>query len=125
MSFEESTLYITLRVFLGIVFVYHGYRKITNIEPWINSMNNNSIPSIISVPAAWAEFIIGLLLIFGLLTRWAALGSVIFMIAAIRIAHIQDPIYTYLYQISLLVIALLLACTGGGLWSIDSLLKLN
>ena len=44
------------------------------------------------------------------------------MIIAIYLAHIQDPVYKYIYQISIILLGISVLITGSGNYSIDNML---
>ena len=75
--------------------------------------------------SALFEIIIGILLIIGFLTRLSAFGLIVFMITAINLAHINDPIYKYLYQISIILLGITILITGGGNYSFDNFITFN
>ena len=116
---EKSLIFLILRLILGLVFLYHGFNKIIKLSSWTESMEKKGIHSIISVLAAIFEFILGLCLCFGFFTKYAAVGAALFMVAAIYLSHIKDPIKKYVYQITLLLIAVLICIDGPGIYSID------
>ena len=47
------------------------------------------------------------------------------MIIAIYLAHIEEPIYKYLYQISIILLGITLLITGSGNYSVDNFITLN
>ena len=60
-----------MRAAIGVIFIVHGFGKFGNpgFGGWISSMG---IPAEMQVPIALAEFIPGILLLLGVLTRISA-----------------------------------------------------
>lgn len=86
------------------------------------------VPMMSAWMAALAEFLGGLLIALGLLTRPAALVLIGNMAVAAFIAHANDPVFTSggrAKEMALLYLLpfILLACTGGGRFSADRMLR--
>lgn len=112
-----------LRVMLGIIFTYHGYVKL---------FVKGALPSTaqffaaIGIPlanqaavlVAFAEFVGGLLLIFGLLTRWTSAVLIIEMLVAFFKVHLKQGFFisppAYGYEFVLLIIVCLLVVLASG-----------
>jgi uncharacterized membrane protein YphA (DoxX/SURF4 family) len=122
---EESIVYLLIRVIIGIIFVFHGYNKLLDLQNWNKFIVSKNLPEFLGIFSALFEIIIGILLIIGFLTRLSSLGLIIFMIIAIYLAHIEEPIYKYLYQISIILLGITLLITGSGNYSVDNFITLN
>ena len=122
---EESIVYLLIRVIIGIIFVFHGYNKLLDLQNWNKFIVSKNLPEFLGIFSALFETIIGILLIIGLLTRLSSLGLIIFMIIAIYLAHIEEPTYKYLYQISIILLGITLLITGSGNYSVDNFITLN
>lgn len=122
---EESLFFLILRLLIGIVFIVHGLNKIKSPDNWNDFLmsKKSTFGYSFSLFIAYCETIIGIFLVLGLFTRITAIIGIIFMCAAIYIAHINEPINTYSYQISLVLILICISIYGGGDYSIDYLLK--
>ena len=76
--------------------------------------------------AGSAEFFGGLALVFGLLTRPAALVSAFTMLIAIFSVHISNGLFMsnngYEYALTLFAVTVALAIQGGGALSVDRVL---
>ena len=78
-----------IRVILGIVFFTHGAQKTLGLfggpgfSSTIDSFQQIGIPAGLTVLAIAAEFLGGLGLLVGLLTRIAALGIIVNMVVAV------------------------------------------
>ena len=69
---------LTLRVSLGILFILHGYPKLTHLKMWSNALN---MPIFLCFLSAASMFMGGFCLIAGFLTPFACLvllGSMVF-----------------------------------------------
>lgn len=78
---------------------------------------------------AWGEFLGGIALLLGLLTRVAALGLIIIQIGAIvqvtgALGFSAGAGTGYEYNVALIGMCLVLILTGGGMWSLDQLIRL-
>ena len=122
---EESIVYLLIRVIIGIIFVFHGYNKLLDLQNWNKFIVSKNLPEFLGIFSALFETIIGILLIIGFLTRLSSLGLIIFMIIAIYLAHIEEPTYKYLYQISIILLGITLLITGSGNYSVDNFITLN
>ena len=71
-----------MRTAIGVIFIVHGFGKFGNpgFGGWISSMG---IPAEMQIPIALAEFIPGILLLLGVLTRISASLISIVMLGAI------------------------------------------
>src|SRR5438874_8819721 len=93
-STDNSTAITILRLVLGIVFFAHGAQKTLG---WFGGYGFTGtmgfftgamhIPTVFAFLAIAAEFLGGLGLIFGLLTRVAAFGVFFDMIVAVALVH--------------------------------------
>ena len=71
-----------MRAAVGVIFIVHGFGKFGNpgFGGWISSMG---IPAEMQIPIALAEFVPGVLLLIGVLTRISASLISIVMLGAI------------------------------------------
>ena len=120
-----------IRVGFGIVYMLHGWPKISGGPGlWENLGGNMSVIGFDFIPVFWgfmaaaAEFLGGLFLILGLLTRPAALLMLITMLVA-TLMHIQagDAINTILHPLKGLVVFVALFFSGAGKYSVDNMLS--
>jgi putative oxidoreductase len=77
------------RVLIGLLFLLIGWSKVTNISgtlAYFTSMNV-IVPQLWPWPVAIGEVVIGLLLIAGLATRYAAIATFVWVLIATWIAH--------------------------------------
>ncbi len=129
-----------LRLVLGVVFFAHGAQKLLG---WFGGYGFTGtmgfftgvlhIPAVFAFLAIAAEFVGGLGLIFGLLTRVAAFGISCNMIVAVAMVHHQFGFFMnwtgaqkgegYEYHLLLLAASVVLMIRGAGAGSVDRLLS--
>ncbi len=71
---------------MGVAFALHGWGKIQHAFDWMGPQA--SVPVVLQAAAALAEFGGGIALVFGLVTRLAALGIGSVMVGALSLVHI-------------------------------------
>ena len=82
----KSLILLIFRVGTGIIFMLHGYPKLTHLKQWSKSLNNMPIP--FCFIGAAAMFFGGFCLIAGFLTPLASLGILGSMVFAL-VLHIM------------------------------------
>jgi len=126
MSIDETSLFfLTLRIILGIVFIYHGMSKVgskKSLDEWNTYITSKGFNTFIGTFAAYFELLLGIFIILGLFTRIVSILIAIYMLSAIYISHYGSPINTYFYQICLLILAILIGLNDNK-YSIDQLMK--
>lgn len=117
---------LALRAAVGVAFLIHSIDKIRpeGAVDWGQAFAergaaNGIAPAALLYVAAWTEFFGGAALLFGFLTRWAAIGLLVVMGYAIFKVHAGDPYKAkeLAFAYSAALIALL--GTGPGGFSID------
>jgi len=128
---------LALRVTFGAYIALHGWDKVYSNghfglpEQMVSGVAALGFPAptLFAWVSALTEFLGGILLALGLLTRPAALGLVINMCVAAFVAHRKDPWYAPMNppskEAALLYLApfLALLLTGAGRFSIDRLFR--
>ena len=114
-----------MRVVIGVIFIAHGFGKFGNpgFGGWISSMG---IPAEMQIPIALAEFIPGILLIIGVLTRISASLISIVMLGAIFLVKGASSLtgdYGYELDLILLAACLVVIVAGPGRVSLSYVLK--
>ena len=126
---------LILRVPIGLILMAHGAQKrfgcfdgngLAGTAQWLSSMGME--PGLLmAILAGGAEFFGGLALVFGLLTRPAALVAAFTMLVAIFSVHISNGLFSanggYEYALTLMVALLSLVVQGGGSFSMDKALS--
>lgn len=117
---------LVLRAALGLIFLTHGYPKLTRGSGLLQAMFvQHGLPAQMVYVAGVLETFGGLLLILGLFTRGAALLLAIEMGVAIFKVHSGHGImalHEYEFPLALASAALALATIGAGAASVDRLL---
>ncbi|MFC9975846.1 DoxX family protein [Spirillospora sp. NPDC127200] len=118
------------RIALGVVFVAHGWQKLTDVgHAGVTAMFKGlgiPLPSVAATFATWVELLGGIALILGLLVPVAGVLLAANMAGALWYAHIDKGLFAaeggYELVLILGAMALLLACTGAGRFSVDGVL---
>jgi putative oxidoreductase len=130
---------LVVRLVLGVIFFAHGAQKVlgwfggNGLAATVGHFVSTGIGRPVAYLVCFFEFLGGLGLILGLLTRPAALAIIVVMIGAIAKVHWQHGFFLnwqltpgkgHGYEANLAFIAMALACliAGGGAWSVDRLL---
>jgi len=127
----ERLALLILRLFLGVVFVMHGSQKL------LGAFGGSGIAGFAGLLAkygiephvlwAWVvaitEFVGGICILFGFLTRFWAAGLVIDMTVAVVKVHLVNGFFWtkggFEFVLTLGIIALVLLMTGPGCMSMD------
>ncbi len=122
---------LILRVGIGVLFFVFGWQKIAGGEQvWTGVGSAMKFVGISAWPAFWgllatiAEFAGGLLLIFGLFTRFAALSLVLTMIVATIMKMASGGGLMEFYSpLTMLLVNIFFLLNGGGAYSLDNFLR--
>jgi putative oxidoreductase len=124
-----DTALFVLRVVVGVVFFMHGYQKVFTFghAGMSDAFSHMGVPApaITSFLITWLEFLGGIALIVGLLTRLAALGFIVDMGGAILIVHIKHGFFAPMgveFPLVLLACNVAFAIAGAGRFSLDALI---
>jgi putative oxidoreductase len=129
---NDSTVVMLMRIVLGIIFFAHGAQKVLGwyggqgLATTVENFSKTGIPPVLAYMSAFTEFLGGLFIILGFLTRIFSAGLVINMAVAIFHVHISKGLFSYNggfeFPLSLLTLSLCIFLIGPGSMSIDSLL---
>lgn len=126
--FKAKTVNIVLlilRVGIALLMLGHGIPKlqmlITGDVQFPGVMGLSSTLSL--ALAVFAEVICSILLLVGLLTRYAALPLIVTMFTAVFVIHGNDPFAKQELGILYLLVYLTLFILGSGKFSFDAILK--
>ena len=116
---------IGLRSVIGAIFIVHGFGKFGNpgFGGWISSMG---IPAEMQIPIALAEFIPGILLLTGVLTRISAsLLSIVMLGSIFLVKGASNLTGEHGYELDLILLAscLVIIVAGPGKVSISHIAK--
>jgi len=119
---------LLIRLVCGYAFILHGWGKIQNPMGWMGP--DAGVPSVFQALAAISEFVGGIALILGLVTRLASLGLLVTMVVAVYTHALKmgDPFVnpkgagSYELPAVYLCITVLLLAAGAGGFSLDKAL---
>jgi putative oxidoreductase len=115
---------LIVRVVLGIIMLYHGWPKVTNLGGIIEGFTGMGIPlpALAAIFATVAEVGGGLLLLLGVLTDVGGLLVAIDMLGAITFVHAKNGFAVndggFEWPLALLAMGLGIALAGPGRYSV-------
>jgi len=116
----NAQTYALLRIVIGFLFLWHGAQKLFSFP----SPLPPGVPAFIVYVAGSIEFFGGLLIMLGLVTRWAAFLCSGLMAAAYWMGHGTKALLPIQNQGELAVlycfVFLFIAAHGPGIWSLDT-----
>lgn len=124
-NFEEVA-YLILRLTVGVIMAVHGWGKLTDFNTWSGHVVAMGIPlpTVSAYLAVAGEFLGGLGVIVGALTRVAAFGIACTMAVAILAVHISHGLLAknngFEYPLTLLVAAIFIMAKGSGCFGVDA-----
>jgi putative oxidoreductase len=113
---------LILRLALGLSMAVHGYQKVVPhgaLNHHAHYIVTLGIPYWLGYVSAFTEFVGGMLLVIGLLTRFAAALIAIDMLVALFTVGIHQGFGIYNYIIALAAIAIMLVFYGAGTVALD------
>jgi putative oxidoreductase len=113
-----------LRMFAGLGMAYHGYQKIfvvDHMDGFIQSVSHMGMPFpfYLAWAAALSEFVGGILVAIGFMTRVSSFFIFCTMSVASFIAHQNDSFAVKELALAYLAMSGALMFTGGGQYSLD------
>ncbi|MDD5090417.1 MAG: DoxX family protein [Candidatus Wallbacteria bacterium] len=123
---DKNWTYALLRVFVGGVFIYHGFPKLfQNFDGFSGMVRGLGFPApgFFAFMAALAEFGGGVLLIPGLFTRVCAFLMGCTMFVAAFIFHAGHPFAKKELAIAYLICSILFFFKGAGYYSLDRMIS--
>jgi putative oxidoreductase len=113
---------LIFRLVLGCAFIYHGWGKVSDMSGTIVMFSSMGVGTFMTYVAAYTEFLGGLAIFTGVVTRLAGIFLSIFMLTAIYLVHL-DKGYSmmsggYEYQLLLLAGVVLVWLVGPGKYSV-------
>jgi uncharacterized membrane protein YphA (DoxX/SURF4 family) len=123
---NKDVLWDVLRIYLGFALVVKGFVYILHWRTMVTMMDAHGIPlsgSGLAQLVALCHIAGGLMMAFGILTRWGALIQIPNLVGAVLFVHLGNGLFTeqQTLEFALLVLALLVmfALGGAGKLSID------
>ena len=118
MSSMHGILTLLGRVLLSAIFILAGWQKITGYDATLQYMQAFGVPGVLLPLVILAELGGGLAILFGVLSRWAALALAGFCIVAALVFHanFDDAVQQVLFLKNLAIAGglLMLAANGPG-----------
>jgi len=115
--------FLVLRVVLGVIMFAHGYQKVFGgLHKHVELVASLGMPGWLAYVSVAAEFLGGILLIAGLITRCAAVAVCIDMLVAILKVHLHNGLLGqggYQFPLALAAMAFVIIFTGAGPISLD------
>jgi putative oxidoreductase len=116
---------LVMRLVLGIIMIAHGYSKVFGgLHHHVQFVSSLGLPGWLAYLSAAAEFLGGILVIVGLLTRCAALAIAIDLTVAIVKVHWHNGLLGnggYQFPLALATIAFALIFFGAGPIALEAL----
>ncbi|MGZ4815620.1 MAG: DoxX family protein [Terriglobales bacterium] len=114
---------LALRVVLGVIMIGHGYGKVFGgLHKHAQFVASLGMPGWLGYVSAAAEFLGGILLVIGLITRIAAIAVCINMLVAIFKVHLHNGLLGqggYQFPLALAAMAFAIIFMGAGPISLD------
>lgn len=117
---------LIMRLALGAIMLAHGYQKVVphgHLHGWVEAVMHMGFPAWLAYVSAFTEFIGGILLILGLITRLAALFVFINMCFAVSSKHLTWHNLTtpngFALPMACAALALMLVFSGAGWLGLD------
>lgn len=111
---------LLLRVTVGVIFIYHGWTKLGNMEPVVGMFTDLGfpIPAVFAYVIAIAELLGGIGAVLGIMTKVAGLGLAIIMLGALLVVHVGGGEFGPMAQATLALFgaSMGMAAAGGGKW---------
>jgi putative oxidoreductase len=127
-----DTMLLLGRTLIGGIFVQSGLNKLMGLDAFAAGLGRQGIPaavaSVLAPIGATVEFVGGLAIVFGLMTRYAAVLMIIFVIVATLISHrfwvlqgAERRTQTVQFPKNVAIIGgfVFVFITGGGRYSLD------
>ena len=114
---------LVMRIVLGAIMIAHGYHKVWGgFHHHMDMVGSLGLPRWLAYLSAGTEFVGGIGIVLGLLTRFFALAFGIEMGLAIWKVHFKNGLMGaggYEFPLALATLALALVCFGGGPWGFN------
>jgi len=110
---------LLLRVGLAVVFIAHGWLKVSDISTFVSNFGNLGIPAFLTYMVAYVEFLGGIALLSGVFARSAALLLAVDMFFAILLLKFKFGfVGGYEFELLLLLGVLAIFFAGPGKYSL-------
>lgn len=125
--FSDHSL-LALRSLTGAFLVWEMWFNISDADTMklvvgYFAENGFAYPEFFAPLSAWAQFILGIALILGLLTRWAGLLLAFNFVIGVAMVHWDESFRDWWPAIVLVALGLHFAANGGGRFALDAWLN--
>jgi len=115
---------LLLRAVTGAFLVYQSQDNIFSagrMDEFVRFLEqfNFAMPAVMAPLCVWAQFLCGIALILGLLTRWAGLVIVFVFVVAVWMVHWPQDFPGWWPALILVFLGILFATRGGGRYALD------
>jgi len=115
---------LLLRLVFGGMFIFHGYPKLANYSEMVKMFGDpigigNELSVILTI---FGEFVCGILIVLGLLTRFAAVPVFITMLVVLFVALAQAPFTDKMLPFVYIFLSVVIFILGSGKYSLDAVL---
>ncbi|MCW8125423.1 DoxX family protein [Microbulbifer halophilus] len=115
------------RVLMAAIFIQAGWSKIGGYEGTQSYMESAGVPGALLPLVILVELGGGLAVLFGFLTRWAAVALALFSLATAVLMHYapgdQQEMISFMKNLAIAGGFFILACAGAGRISLDQLFR--
>lgn len=121
---------LLLRAFVGVFLIWGVWDNLTEparMQEFVEFLRKHHFtsPDLLAPASVYAQLLIGVAFILGLLTRWAGILCIVNFVIAIVMVHRFEGLRASFPSGCLIAIGLYLATHGAGRLSMDSALKAN
>ncbi len=115
---------LIIRLSVAATFIVHGWMKVSNMEGTLAMFGSMGVGAFLTYAVAYVEFLGGLLMAAGVMTRLVGGLFAVIMIVAISMVHFKNGFNAmaggYEFQLLLLVCSIGIALVGPGKMSVHS-----
>lgn len=115
---------LLIRVSLALVFIAHGWDKVTGIDGTIAFFGKIGIPAFLAYVVAYVELLGGISMLIGFATGWAGVLLAATMAGAIVIVKLSKGfVGGYEFDLTLFLSAIAVSLAGPGSYTFKKFLK--
>ncbi|WP_294819787.1 DoxX family protein [uncultured Flavobacterium sp.] len=120
---DKNFAALLLRILVGGLMIIHGWPKLANYDQYVTEFNPIGLGNDLSLSLAiFGEFICGIFILLGFMTRLAAIPVLITMIVAFFVVHGADEFQVKELSFVYMGLALVVFFLGSGKYSADAVL---